>query len=104
MMTVNWARPATRPRSAVKTPDERRAFQASVARIGSHLRGRVVGPVRHNSHGHPIWRVEVYNAKTGSVLQSDQAFDLADAINDAHEHASIARLAWFYGFTRKALR
>ena len=76
------------------------------ARLGfvRHLRGRVTGPTGYTGRGHPIWMVEVINTRTGRVVNSDNAYSLASAYDDAAERTYVARAAWFYSYTKKGLK
>lgn len=81
----------------------RRHSQLEPIGFADHIRGRVTGPVRYARNGKPVWRVEVIHVPSGRVLNSDDAFTLADAVADATGRTHIAQLAWFYGFTKRGM-
>jgi hypothetical protein len=81
----------------------RRQSPLDPIRFAEHIRGHVTGPVHCVRNRKPIWRVEVIHVPSGRVLNSDDAFTLADAVADATGRTHIAQLAWFYGFAKKGM-
>lgn len=73
-------------------------------RTATHIRGRVYLERPRTKRERPRWRMEVINHRTGKVIADDNCTKFSGMTELASEATAMARGAWFWSYTKKAVR